>query len=963
MAGIYNKTWTKKRRDLDIMIGHMKKSNNVGDPYSASNKVVSKLINEVNKMEAEAMRAYILQCPGLSRDSPAIATALDAIECAERMIQCERLQQHQLIDTSPAPSLGYSLASPKSLFSESKEGYDVDVDTHREKDIKEDDIRVDLTPPNVRPSKLLRIAIILRSIFIDTPLALLFFTLVFTASASHMYRVYYDPLIDAFSWYDRNDRMDSEYTYYNRACHASDISSSSVDDFIIDPDTSTPQEAVDITNKHGMSIFPKILTPSTASKMRDFIMRRNDELTDDDAIPLISQEHRWSFPIGGDDDPAVPPILREIATNVLLQSSLDLLLGEDPAMVEFTAITSAYGAGDQHWHSDTDYSASDVHFARSFVPIYSLFIPLQDTTSRMGATSACPGTHLCGDETYLEDLCDKLNFQVNDTRGRLAVKEEDHVWKMGDGFLMHLNTYHRGPGHTDPNGAARVMLIMSISPRPEGPHFDRKLLSLGTSYSNRWDMWGITMKDLLNIERTMALPWKMLRFLGIYKPKGTNWGWDYLTSVCARLLNDQMGYRNEELVWFTEMVSRKHILLKHMIGQLPIKTVTEEGWREYFDETFERCVLVTLIAYGVSASLYILFGSIFGGGITTICRIFKLNALIGIPFLLMLHHVSITPWGQDILTGRIHESPFVKLDGSTSITHELMSEGSTTIPLAKDILIASRYNSDQLAGYYSILDHQPGNTYLSQMVADRSGDYLHSILSVAVDQIITKSKKDSRRFLLQNGNGDWSILSPTQTTTFVETALLTKNNPRLMLIKKELAILLSICKHGRKRNTAMFKKHTQIMLLSLEQSLFTHKDIPLKAQTNFNSYQQHLFIPLTKPSLKRNLKETFGQTSSFSIGDHVEGEFDGWYSGRIINIRGRYGTVLYDDGNKEKELLERLRPFVGYRQGEIVVADDGMIGKIHALNARGTVTLKLDDGSFEYGIPTNEIVRLNSANK
>merc|ERR1740139_1614022 len=121
-----------------------------------------------------------------------------------------------------------------------------------------------------------------------------------------MYFVYYDPLIDSLSWYPRADRMDSEYTYYNRECDAADISSSNIDDIIIDPDTTSPQEAVDITNRHGMSIFPKILTSSTALAMREYVMRRNDELTDDDAIPLISQEYRWSFPIGGDDDPVVP---------------------------------------------------------------------------------------------------------------------------------------------------------------------------------------------------------------------------------------------------------------------------------------------------------------------------------------------------------------------------------------------------------------------------------------------------------------------------------------------------------------------------------------------------------------------------------------------------------------------------------------------------------------------------------
>lgn len=73
-----------------------------------------------------------------------------------------------------------------------------------------------------------------------------------------MYFVYYDPLIDSFEWYTRDDRTGSEYTYYNRECYADDITSSNIDDVIIDPDTTSPQEAVDITNKHGMSVFPKV---------------------------------------------------------------------------------------------------------------------------------------------------------------------------------------------------------------------------------------------------------------------------------------------------------------------------------------------------------------------------------------------------------------------------------------------------------------------------------------------------------------------------------------------------------------------------------------------------------------------------------------------------------------------------------------------------------------------------------
>jgi len=232
-----------------------------------------------------------------------------------------------------------------------------------------------------------------------------------------------------------------------RSCDISDISTLNSDDFIIDPDSTTTEEAVAITNKHGMSVFPGLLKPETAAAMREYVLRKNAALGDD-AIWLISNKNRWSFAIGADDDPSVPPILQEIATNESFLKTIEGIMGEDPAMVEFTAITSGYGAGDQHWHADNDFTASTMHYGRSFVPMYSLFVPLQDTTKEMGATSACPGTHLCGDETGLSQMCDELNFQVSDSRGRLAEKEEDHVWKNGDGYLMNLNTYHRGPGHT-----------------------------------------------------------------------------------------------------------------------------------------------------------------------------------------------------------------------------------------------------------------------------------------------------------------------------------------------------------------------------------------------------------------------------------------------------------------------------------------------------------------------------------
>jgi hypothetical protein len=325
---------------------------------------------------------------------------------------------------------------------------------------------------------------ILRILFLDIPLASSTLCLVSSYSARYIYNTYYVPIMDALEWTE--ERRHSEYTNYMRECDMKDVSTTNSDDLIIDYSTMTVDDAVHVTNKHGMAVFPNVISPESAAQMRDFVIRKNRALSEDEAIWLIANENRWSFAIGADQDPSVPPVLKQIAESAFLQATMEGLMGDDPAIVEFTAITSAYGATDQNWHADNEFSASQMHYARSFVPMYSLFIPLQDTTPEMGATSACPGTHLCGEESLLTDVCEELNFQVSDTRGRLAKSEDEHTWKVGDGFLFNLNVYHRGPGHRDPNATERVMLIMTFSNRPKGPYFDRRQMSLGTSYSSKW---------------------------------------------------------------------------------------------------------------------------------------------------------------------------------------------------------------------------------------------------------------------------------------------------------------------------------------------------------------------------------------------------------------------------------------------------------------------------------------------
>ena len=136
---------------------------------------------------------------------------------------------------------------------------------------------------------------IIRSILMDIPLALLFISCLLTKGVEWYYSNYISPMIEAVRWID-SDRLFYEYTYYSRTCDGSDLSTQSLSDVILAPDLSG-KDAVDSIMRHGMGIFPKILSDETSDALRNHILKRNDELTEEESIPLDGPQGRWSFGI------------------------------------------------------------------------------------------------------------------------------------------------------------------------------------------------------------------------------------------------------------------------------------------------------------------------------------------------------------------------------------------------------------------------------------------------------------------------------------------------------------------------------------------------------------------------------------------------------------------------------------------------------------------------------------------
>jgi hypothetical protein len=145
------------------------------------------------------------------------------------------------------------------------------------------------------------------------------------------------------------EKAERGLTYYHRVCDASHQTAHDPTEFTIYPNMST-NEAVDVMLTHGVSVIPNLLTEKTATALRDFILAENAVAKD--LLYVIENKNRWSFPIRVDQHPTVVAALEEMLNQERLVDILEAIAGKNPAVIEFTAITQAYGAKQQFWHQD-----------------------------------------------------------------------------------------------------------------------------------------------------------------------------------------------------------------------------------------------------------------------------------------------------------------------------------------------------------------------------------------------------------------------------------------------------------------------------------------------------------------------------------------------------------------------------------------------------------------------------------
>lgn len=813
-----------------------------------------------------------------------------------------------------------------------------------------------------------RILSCIRFLLLDLPSSAIFSALIGICCLENIYYEYHLPLLIAASRAGNNDQLRKEFTYYDRECTVNDLSSRTGEGLLLSNKT-TPKEAVDIVMTHGTGIIPGLLTPETVKELRAYIDHRNNHLDRAEKIPVSQGKKRVSFGIEATESPIIATALKELANHELLEALLHGLVGEDPALTEITAITARYGAKNQAWHPDVKPDGNALKFARTYSHSYSLFIPLQDTSSKMGATTVCPGTHYCVSWDDTQQMCEQNGFQVSD-----AFPEK--VWKAGNGFLLNQQMWHRGGKHAMEGAEDRIVFIVSFIGRPD----QTRQLSRGTYFHMKWLMWGHTFRDLHDAHLSMAKPYSIFRSLSIWKPPNRNFGYDLITATIMRIANMQMGGHPDELPRFKVQVIEKLFHLPESL-QGPV-TDDANAWLVYIEETMKKMINLLIAVNAGIVAIYGIIVCLIGASqrsfrplkIMTVHMIFT----HGLPALFawrVLHGIRISEWGRGVTAGRIMRPPFP--DHLGYIKDADTSNGLTTMPTRNDVLVGSRFDAPYLGAYSRWLDYHPGNVEFQNQILKCKN--IPSVLDVAcLDNIITSQKG---RLLEQDWtNGDWRIMTQLEIHQYTYMALTKARNYMIEKMVNSLAILIAhnrfditdscMSRGMRKRLNDLKRRIFDIILSSSEEALRTNasiKESPGLDQVFLkripNLYDKS--SPQTT-SMSNNLRWVSlpSEDLSLQVGDRVYVNYNNegvWFRGVILKIRKNGSLdIFYDDEERQTKIPSNLAVRDVPLEENMKILFEKGTGIVKRVAPDGFVDIITNDGKFVTDVNPTKFGRIHS---
>jgi ectoine hydroxylase-related dioxygenase (phytanoyl-CoA dioxygenase family) len=798
--------------------------------------------------------------------------------------------------------------------------------------------------------------------------------------------------------------LDADVTYYHRQCTKEDITTSHIanktdrSNLLIIPEDTTPDLVEDVMMTHGAVILPEVLSEETASNLRTYLESRHaiqDQLGWQEKF--FTGMNRLSLGVGFDDDPSIQQAIYEIGTNERIQTTLTGLFGTpDAAIIETSTLTTMHGAENQGLHSDSDFFGSSLLYARTFLHSYTMFIALQDTTSRMGATTVCPGTHWCANEDmhefclpheyeYDDDGSDQAfadynNNEAFDVSSNGITAKQSGVLRKGDAMMFNQNAFHRGPQNDDPNhkDTNRAMFIVTfVNKRDYEKYGDVRQQGMGTYYYQRWTMWGHLFSDfklaLSSIKTTTwTQPWATLKTCGVMGGNAVTW-----TEHVARQFANQMDFYDPgELPEFKQYLE---LTIGEIVSHLHQGT-SNSDWHEYIPRVLENAVqlakTVYIVGLIVSTCLSLLLSPRDGRG-TLLLRLVMWHVLIGslgYGALYGLEHYSFL--GRKIISQEIHATAFPR--------HPSIPP-NTTFPDRMDFLVGTRYDADFLGSYNRALDYHPGNIKLNTIIENFGASELplHCHASLIWKQWQAQNKANPLRMLLQDAaTGYWTLMPDTK--DILKRMVLKLRNPLLEKVDTHLLQVLANARFGRRRDTVMAQRFEKQMVQHWQHVFFSSLMEEQAAKPKATLLMWNEVIPQSKAKLITRMTKALGRTPSpllhdssiphylspgsrvwaaSTIGDSWEGR---WESAKIIQETGDgFVRVVYDKNGVKQRLLPDMlvQPFRHMVQGDNIqvlheTEQDSFSwqdGTILSASPLGFYSVRLQQGSILPRIAANNL--------
>ena len=150
--------------------------------------------------------------------------------------------------------------------------------------------------------------------------------------------------MDAHGFYPE---LDTDVTYYDRQCTVEDISTKNCNDLIV-TEKNSGAEAADTMMTHGAVVMKDILSADTAAELRNYLESRH---AIKEELPFMEnffdEIGRLSLGLGVSDHPIIGRALEEVGNHRVLKTTIEGILGRDPAIVEISTLTTLYRAGSQ----------------------------------------------------------------------------------------------------------------------------------------------------------------------------------------------------------------------------------------------------------------------------------------------------------------------------------------------------------------------------------------------------------------------------------------------------------------------------------------------------------------------------------------------------------------------------------------------------------------------------------------